>query len=155
MPSDLCVMLTQKDTITLLEILGNEEKSLETAAASFQRAFVRSDHFRVAAAMCSILEDNLMLPGHQLAALYIIQDLFKNEPPDVHPFMPFLVGTLAALQGASLDSDHRLRRNILCLMLAQPPTKDLPRRTPAELSASWNSGCDLPPLPNLVSGRSL
>ena len=68
-------MLTQKETQTLLEILANEDKSLETAAAAFQRAFVRADHFRVAAAMCIMIDDNLMPGMHRCVALFIIFEL--------------------------------------------------------------------------------
>jgi len=144
-------MLTQKETTSLLEILSNDDKSLETAATAFQRAFVRADHFRVAAAMCIMLEDNLMLPRHCMAALYIIHDLYKNDSPGVHPFMPFLVGTLEALQGEQETRVHQ--RNLLCLLLAQPPAKDLPKKTPADLAAAWKPGSELPPLPNLESLR--
>jgi len=145
-------MLTQKETLALLEILNNEDKSLETAAAAFQRAFVRADHFRVAAAMCVMLDDQLMLPRHCLAALYIIHDLYKNEPSGVHPFMPFLVGTLQSLQHSE-EPTRLQQRNVLCLLLAQPPSKDLPKKTPAELAAAWTPGSESPPLPNLVALR--
>mmetsp|Transcript_10160 Transcript_10160/g.22009 ORF Transcript_10160/g.22009 Transcript_10160/m.22009 type:complete len:418 (-) Transcript_10160:321-1574(-) len=144
-------MLTQKETLSLLEILGNDEKSLEVAAAAFQRTFVRADHFRVAAAMCIMLDDNLMLPRHCIAALYIIHDMYKNEPSNAHPFMPFLVQTLQGLQG---EQDQRLhQRNTLCLLLAQPPPKDLHKKSPAELSAAWKPGSDSLPIPNLAALR--
>ena len=146
-------MLNKREATTLLEILGNEDKPLETVAAAFQRAFVRADHFRVAAAICVMLDDNLMLQRHRVAALYIIQDLYKDSLPGVHPFMPFLVTMLTALKDIQLDDqpEHRLfSRNLLCLLLAQPPAKDLSKRTPAELMAAWQSGEEVPPLPNLV-----
>ena len=41
--------------------------SLEASSNAFMRAFVRSDHFRVAAAMCIMLEDDLMPSSHRLA----------------------------------------------------------------------------------------
>ena len=146
-------MLNKREATTLLEILGNEDKPLETVAAAFQRAFVRADHFRVAAAICVMLDDNLMLQRHRVAALYIIQDLYKDSLPGVHPFMPFLVTMLTALKDIQLDDqpEHRLfSRNLLCLLLAQPPAKDLSKRTPAELMAAWQSGEEVPQLPNLV-----
>mmetsp|Transcript_56267 Transcript_56267/g.122465 ORF Transcript_56267/g.122465 Transcript_56267/m.122465 type:complete len:372 (-) Transcript_56267:4-1119(-) len=145
-------MLTQKETLALLEILAHEDKSFETTAAAFQRAFVRADHFRIASAMCIMLDDGLMAHRHCLSALYIIHDLYKNEPPGVHPFMPFLVGTLDSIQHAE-DEARLLQRYLLCQLLAQTPSKDLPKLSPAELADSWSSESDLLPLPNLAALR--
>ena len=68
-------MLTQKEAAALIDILA-EGKSLELAAASFQRAFVRADHFRVVAALCMMLEDNLLPAKERSTALYIVHDLY-------------------------------------------------------------------------------
>mmetsp|Transcript_24005 Transcript_24005/g.55703 ORF Transcript_24005/g.55703 Transcript_24005/m.55703 type:complete len:201 (-) Transcript_24005:905-1507(-) len=147
-------MLTQKETFSLLEILSHDERSLEVAAAAFQRTFVRADHFRVAAAMCIMLDDNMMLPRYCIAALYIIHDLYKNEPPNAHPFMPFLVGTLQGLAQSPSEQEQRLnQRNILCMLLATPQPKDLQKKTSAELSAAWKPGGEALPLPNLAALR--
>ena len=145
-------MLTQKETAALLEILAHEDKSLETAAAAFQRAFVRADHFRVAAAMCIMIDDNLMPRMHRCVALFIIYELYKNEPPGIHPFMPFLVGMLQAQQ-ADGKSPHE--RNLLCVLLATTSggPKDVPKKTPTELAAMWKPGGELLPMPPLVRCR--
>ena len=52
-------MLTLKETSALLEIL-QAAATLEAAASAFQRAFVRAEHFRVAAAVCILIEDGLL-----------------------------------------------------------------------------------------------
>ena len=54
-------MLSVREVTALLEILQSAQ-SLEAAAAAFQRAFVRAEHFRVAQALCVLIEDGL-LPG--------------------------------------------------------------------------------------------
>ncbi|KAL1524570.1 hypothetical protein AB1Y20_019460 [Prymnesium parvum] len=141
-------MLTQKETIALLDILANEDKSLEAAAATFQRTFVRADHFRVAAAMCIMIDDNLMPAMHRCVALFIIYELYKNEPPGIHPFMPFLVDLLQAQNGSP-----RHEHNLLCMLLSPSGTKDLPKKTPAELVAVWKSDGELLPAPPLAALR--
>lgn len=142
-------MLTLKETSALLEILA-EGKSLEAASLAFQRAFVRAEHFRVAAAVCVLLEEGLLPAKQRTTALFIIHDLYKAEAPGVHPFMPFLVGMLQ-----SPPAQQELReRNLLCQLLSQSPggpVTSSAKKTPAELDATWPAtGGELLPLPNLV-----
>lgn len=149
-------MLTQKETIALLDILENEDKALETAAAAFQRAFVRADHFRVAAAMCIMIDDNLMPGMHRCVAVFIIHDLYKNEAPGVHPFLPFLAELLHVQHSAGSAPPHE--RNLLCLLLnpaGNPLAKELPKKTPAELVAMWKADAELYPVPPLVRNKSI
>ena len=140
-------MLTTKEVTALIEILA-EGKSLESAAAAFQRAFVRADHFRVAAAICTMLEDNLLPAKERSTALYIIHDVYKSETPAMHPFVPFFVQLLQPDMPIKLLLHER---NLICTLLSQPPGKDVGRQTPAELEAAWPGGGDQLPLPNLVS----
>ena len=86
-------MLNLKETTHLLEILS-EGKSLESASLAFQKCFVRAEHFRVAAAVCIMLEDGLLPAKQRTTALFIIHDLYKSETAGVHPFLPFLVQLL-------------------------------------------------------------
>ena len=138
----LLVMLTQKESAQLLEILS--AAPFEAAAGTFQRTFVRADHFRVAAALCLMLDDDVLRPHHRLTAMYVIHDLYKNELPSVHPFMPFLVNTLQQSPQTDAKEAQPAERKLLCLLLAQPPSKDLPKKAPAELSSLGPA-----PLPNL------
>ena len=62
-------MLTLKETAALLEILQTVQ-TLEAAALAFQRAFVRAEHFRVAAAVCVLIEDGLLPAAQRATALY-------------------------------------------------------------------------------------
>lgn len=135
-------MLTQKESAQLLEILS--AAPFEAAAGTFQRTFVRADHFRVAAALCLMLDDDVLRPHHRLTAMYVIHDLYKNELPSVHPFMPFLVNTLQQSPQTDAKEAQPAERKLLCLLLAQPPSKDLPKKAPAELSSLGPA-----PLPNL------
>ena len=136
-------MLTQKESSQLLEILS--AVPFEVAAGTFQRTFVRADHFRVAAALCLMLDDDVLRPHHRLTAMYVIHDVYKNELPSVHPFMPFLVNTLQQSQQTDAKEAQPAERKLLCLLLAQPPSKDLPKKAPSELSSLGPA-----PLPNLL-----
>lgn len=136
-------MLTQKESSQLLEILN--AVPFEAAAGIFQRTFVRADHFRVAAALCLMLDDNVLQLQHRLTAMYVIHDLYKNELPSVHPFMPFLVNTLQRIDANDKESQSA-ERKLLGLLLAQPPSKDLPKKSPAELSI-----VTAVPVPNLAA----
>jgi len=142
-------MLTQKEVAALIDILATGS-SLEVAAAAFQRAFVRADHFRVAAAVCMMLEDNLLPVKERATALYIVHDLYKSEAPAAQPFLPFLV---QLLQPSSPCELHLHERNLLCLLLAQPPDKDVGKKTPAQLEGMWVNG-EEQALPNLVQLRA-
>jgi len=142
-------MLTQKEVAALVEILA-AGYSLEAAAAAFQRAFVRADHFRVAAAICMMLEDNLLPAKEVSTALYIVHDLYKSEAPVVHPFLSFLVQLLQPSSPCALQLHER---NLLCLLLAQPPDKDVGKKTPAQLETMWRDG-EQQPLPNQVQLRA-
>lgn len=149
------LMLSQTEGASLLEILGQEEKSLDAAAAAFQRTFQRADHFRVAAAMCVLLEDGMLPPRHDLAALFILQQLYKDEPPGVHPFMPFLVGRCSILDTGSNEPEARVHeRNLLCMILSTSPAKDIGKKSPQELRAMWRAGEEPPPMPNLAALRA-
>jgi len=134
-------MLSQKELQTLMEILS--AVPFEASSATFQRTFVRAEHFRIAAAMCLMLDDDMLRPHHRLTAMYVIHDLYKAETPSVHPFMPFLVATLQA-QGSA--TEQSAEQKLLCLLLAQPPSKDLPKKAPAELSTLGHV-----PTPNLAA----
>jgi len=139
-------MLTQKETSLLLEILS--AAPFEAAASTFQRTFVRADHFRVAAALCLMLDDEVLRPQHRLTAFYVIHDLYKDlqDKPGAHPFMPFLVATLQRSQEAGDSEGQSAERKLLCLLLTQPPSKDLPKKAPAELSSLGPV-----PVPNLAA----
>ena len=139
-------MLSVKETQSLIEILASGS-TLETAAAAFQRAFVRSEHFRIAAALAVLIEDGL-LPQHQrTVALFIIHDLYKSELPGIHPFYPFLVGLLGS---SSVELLELHERNLLCQLLTPASSQAPAKKTAAELEAAWPTGGETLPLPNLV-----
>ena len=142
-------MLLVKEVAALVDIL-EQSATLEVAAAAFQRAFLRSEHFRVAAAVCVLIEDDLLPAQQRCTALFIVHDLYKSDPPGVHPFIPFLIGLL--------QSGHALplhEHNLLCQLLTPNGTQPHSKKTPAELEAAWLTGGERLPFPNLVCARHM
>ena len=138
-------MLTLRESQTLLEILQTSGTTLEAAAIAFQRAFVRAEHFRVAAALCVLIEDGLLPRPQRPVALFIIHDLYKSDTPAVHPFCPFLVGLLQTRGGSGAS------REATCSASCRHQRRRAPaKKTPAELEAMWPTGGEGLPLPNLV-----
>jgi hypothetical protein len=154
-------MISSKEIVALLDVLRDEEKPLESASAAFGRAFARTEHFRVACAMCTMLVDGLIAaPAQRLIALFLLHDLYRSASPtgaqtaspaansSAAPFLPFLAEQLGrAHEGSGSQVEH----NLLCLLLAEPPNKDVAKRSALEIRASLAVGEPLP-LPN---GREL
>lgn len=135
-----------KELSALLELLKEEEKPLEAVSQAFHRAFGRADHFRVACALCAMLTDGLIASAAQrLVGLFLLHDVYRGEPPATHPFLEFLAEQLARAQGGA---GGRVEHNLLCLLLADPPNKDLSKRSALEIRASLGAGEPLP-LPDL------
>ena len=146
-------MLSVREVTALLEILQNSSQTLESAASAFQRAFIKAEHFRVAAAVCILIEDGLLPATKQRAtALFIIHDLYRGDPPAVHPFYPFLCNLLTPTPPVELEAHER---NLLCQLLGQPPgAAQAPsaKKTVAELEEGWRG--EVLPLPNLATLRA-
>lgn len=139
-------MISSAELTALLELLKDEDKPLEAVGAAFAKAFPRADHFRLACAMCTLLVDGLItLPAQRLASLFVLHDLYRAEPLGSQPFLPFLVEQLGrANDGPGVRVEH----NLLCLLLAEPPNKDVSKRSALEIRASLGAGEPLP-APNL------
>mmetsp|Transcript_19047 Transcript_19047/g.25103 ORF Transcript_19047/g.25103 Transcript_19047/m.25103 type:complete len:524 (-) Transcript_19047:165-1736(-) len=88
-------MLETRELIPLLELLNDDEGSLESLASAFHRTFTKSDHFRIGCAICMLLEDNLLTRSQRLVAYAVLFDLFKTEKGG--PFLPILVDGMERL----------------------------------------------------------
>jgi len=134
-------MLSSKELGTLLDVLKESEKPLESVSAAFQRAFPAADHFRVACGLTAMCADSLVSdPAQRIAALFLLHDLYRGEPPANHPFLPYLVEHLVRARDSGAQTEH----NLLCLLLAEPPSRDVPKRSALELRASLGAGEPLP-----------
>mmetsp|Transcript_19395 Transcript_19395/g.50039 ORF Transcript_19395/g.50039 Transcript_19395/m.50039 type:complete len:434 (-) Transcript_19395:136-1437(-) len=132
-----------KELTALLEVLKEDEKPFEVVSQAFQRAFGRSDHFRIACALCAMLTDGLITaPAQRLVALFLLYDLYRGEPAATHPFLEFLAEQLTRAQSGP---GSRVEHNLLCLLLADPPNKDLSKRSALEIRATLGAGEPLPP----------
>lgn len=145
-------MLTVREVTALLDLLAQLDQTLESSAAAFQRAFLRAEHFRVGSAICCLIEDGLLPAKQRPTALFILHDLYKSDPPGVHPFMPFLVGLL---QTPPVELKLH-ERNLLCQLVSTSPGAVAPcaKQTPAELAIEWPAGGDAHVPPNLAALRA-
>uniref|UniRef100_H2YS72 CCR4-NOT transcription complex subunit 11 n=1 Tax=Ciona savignyi TaxID=51511 RepID=H2YS72_CIOSA len=86
--------LSLKELSNLLGFLQEEEianQQFESFSPALQRAgFNKQDHFRVASSVVLLLQHKDLLTGqHQrLAAMYLLYDMYKNEPVAANPFAP-------------------------------------------------------------------
>jgi len=89
-------MLETRELVPILEVLSDDEGSLDNVASAFQRTFTKSDHFRIGCAICMLLEDNLLTRAQRFAAFAVLYDMYKSERGG--PFLPVLVDGAAGLQ---------------------------------------------------------
>lgn len=101
--------------------------------------------------MIIMIDDDLMQPRQCLAALFIVYDLYRNEPAGMHPFMPFLVNMLQGLQGQHSEASFHQRNLLSLLLTSQPAAKDMQKKSPSALVGMWKLGDEAPQLPNLVA----
>ncbi|XP_002131305.2 CCR4-NOT transcription complex subunit 11 [Ciona intestinalis] len=92
--------LSLKELSNLLGFLQEEEianQQFESFSPALQKAgFNKQDHFRVGSSVVLLLQHKDLLPGqHQrLAAIYLLFDMYKNEPMAANPFAPVFIHLL-------------------------------------------------------------
>ncbi|GAM23701.1 hypothetical protein SAMD00019534_068760 [Acytostelium subglobosum LB1] len=73
-------MLNSKDLVTLLTLLSEEDKPLETVSTTFNRTFAKNDHFKIGCAVYTMLKDGFIrVPSHRLIAFYILYSLYNQQ----------------------------------------------------------------------------
>lgn len=139
-------MLSTKDLTTLLNLLGEEEKSFETLATTFNRTFNKTDHFKVGCAIYYMLEDNLLRQGsHRLAAFYILHDLYKTEPISNNPFLLVFLDTLQK----PIDP---VEKQFLIFIINSSYPKDFSKRSPKDIHIIIDKNSN-PPMPDVTHIR--
>eukprot|EP01133_Synstelium_polycarpum_P002529 gene2529-2893_t len=73
-------MIGSKDLVTLLSLLSEEDKPLETVSTTFNRTFNKNDHFKIGCAIYTMMKDGFIrVPTHRLISFYILYSLYKND----------------------------------------------------------------------------
>jgi hypothetical protein len=86
-------------------LLTDDKRPLEAAAALFQRTFAKADHFRVATALCLLIQDRAISLPQRMLALFILFDLYKSEVPGNNPFLPVFLEEVCSML-PSLEFAH-------------------------------------------------
>ena len=84
-------MLSQNDLTTLNQLLGDEGKSFEAIASSFQRTFNKLDQFKIGVNLWCLIKENLLSLTQRLASFYLLYDMYKSEQVKTTPFIPLLL----------------------------------------------------------------
>eukprot|EP01102_Stenamoeba_stenopodia_P000568 TRINITY_DN10558_c0_g1_i1.p1 TRINITY_DN10558_c0_g1~~TRINITY_DN10558_c0_g1_i1.p1 ORF type:complete len:426 (-),score=87.84 TRINITY_DN10558_c0_g1_i1:34-1311(-) len=126
------MVLSVKELTSLLGALGDEAKAFETTSAAFLRTFAKAEQFRIACGMQILLQHETGLTATQrLAAFYILFDLYRSEPLYLNPFFPMFLEAISSNKPVSVEK-------LFVLQLLSHPTKDVFKKTPKELIASFD-----------------
>ncbi|XP_033102375.1 CCR4-NOT transcription complex subunit 11-like [Anneissia japonica] len=94
-----------KEVTTILNILSEESvnnTSFENLAHAFHEAFPKSEHFNVGTFLVLLLHNPDFLPTgpQRLTALFLLWEMYRNEPIGSNPFAPIFVHLLGNLEDA-------------------------------------------------------
>eukprot|EP00013_Stygamoeba_regulata_P009197 CAMPEP_0177672720 /NCGR_PEP_ID=MMETSP0447-20121125/25507_1 /TAXON_ID=0 /ORGANISM="Stygamoeba regulata, Strain BSH-02190019" /LENGTH=400 /DNA_ID=CAMNT_0019180437 /DNA_START=527 /DNA_END=1727 /DNA_ORIENTATION=- len=139
-------MLSVKELHTLMGVLEDDSKTLESLSTNFpstkfHRTFARSDSFRIAAGLYLLLLEDCIPYPHRLAAFYILYDLYKTEPLASNPFLPIFVETLKRN-----DLDY-FERNFLIHLIGSLP-KDFTKKSIRDFTSDRAAALPMPYDPN-------
>eukprot|EP00281_Chroomonas_sp_CCMP1168_P014814 CAMPEP_0206220246 /NCGR_PEP_ID=MMETSP0047_2-20121206/4777_1 /ASSEMBLY_ACC=CAM_ASM_000192 /TAXON_ID=195065 /ORGANISM="Chroomonas mesostigmatica_cf, Strain CCMP1168" /LENGTH=148 /DNA_ID=CAMNT_0053642897 /DNA_START=14 /DNA_END=456 /DNA_ORIENTATION=+ len=134
--------VSKKELASLLSLLTDEALPIDSVAALFQRTFAKSDHFRVANALCLLVQDRAIGMAQRFFALYILFDLYRSEAPGTNPFLPVFI--------EEMNKDlEPCERNFVLHLLCYPP-KGLAKKSPKELIAEHDDSIP-PPEPDVAA----
>mmetsp|Transcript_14141 Transcript_14141/g.47912 ORF Transcript_14141/g.47912 Transcript_14141/m.47912 type:complete len:416 (-) Transcript_14141:307-1554(-) len=139
-------MATAGEVATLLPMLAEDSKPLEAVAEGFQKAFPRTDLFRVASSLCAMIVDDLLPSTMQrVVAIVILAEVYRAEPEGTHPFLEALAEHLRRVDSAERKVEH----NLLCIVLADSPNGEIAKNSAVELTAVL-AGSEPLPVPQMV-----
>lgn len=88
-------MISSANLETLLMILEETDKPLETVTKSFYKTFPKTDRFRTACSLHALLEEHLLSTESTICSLYILFDLYRADTNlTSNPFFPIFLAPL-------------------------------------------------------------
>ena len=118
-------MLSQNDLTTLNQLLGDEGKSFEAIASSFQRTFNKLDQFKIGVNLWCLIKENLLSLTQRLASFYLLYDMYKSEQVKTTPFIPLL---LESYEQSKSQCEKRLLCDLLDFKFSNTQAKMTPKQ---------------------------
>jgi len=139
-------MLSPQELETLLNLLKESNKSFESIATSFYKAFPKSEQFKAGCAICMLLQDGLLTQTQRLVGFYLLYDIYRNESLPTTPFVPIVLETVER-------TTDLVERRFLLQFLTSPP-KELPKQSVRGFLASHDTS-EMPTIPDLDTFRRM
>ncbi|XP_014775637.1 CCR4-NOT transcription complex subunit 11 [Octopus bimaculoides] len=139
--------LSLNDLASLLSVLSEDSTKSQTfdnLASTFHHYFQKADHFKVGMALVLLLQNRDLLPNptQKLAAIFLLYEMYRNEPAANNPFAPVFVHLLKATpenQDVGQNDLHwaispisASERYFLCQLISSP-VKEMFKKTPLQV----------------------
>ena len=116
-------MLKTTELNSLLSVIREEDKPLESVCSMFHKFFPKGDSFRAASVLFILCRDGLLTSGGQrMIAQYLLVDLYKNDPITGNPFLPLFLDVVQ-----SNERDYLEKLFVSQLLVA--PLKEVARKS--------------------------
>ncbi|XP_002732873.1 CCR4-NOT transcription complex subunit 11-like [Saccoglossus kowalevskii] len=148
--------LSHKELTTLLNVLSEETvntHSFENIAQAFHHYFSKPDHFKLGMSILIILQNQDLLPmsPQRLTAVFLLWEMYRNEPVGLNPFAPVFSHLLNPTDDertsqslGSLPTLSKSERYLLSQLITSPP-RELFKKIPRQICA-MDIGSNVTPL---------
>ncbi|CAE1285985.1 CCR4-NOT transcription complex subunit 11 [Acanthosepion pharaonis] len=155
--------LTLNDLASLLSVLSEDStqtQTFEVLVSTFHHYFQKADHYKVGTALVLLLQNRDLLPNptQKLVAVFLLYEMYKNEPVVNNPFAPVFVHLLKAPPENQETIQQDLHwaippissseRYFLCQLFTNP-VKEMFKKTPLQviqMDVSNTQNIDMKPL---------
>ena len=105
-------MLSPNDLSNLYSIISDETKTFESISSNFQKAYSKSDQFKVCITLWYLIKENLLNLVQRLTSFYLFYDIYRQESNPTTPFIPIL---LESLENSKINAERKLLSDLLDL----------------------------------------
>lgn len=140
-------MLSSQELDSLLNVLKESSKSLESVAQAFYKSFPKSEQFKAGCVISMLLQDKLLTQTQRLVGFYLLYDIYRNETTlPTTPFVPIVLETVE-------QTEDPIETKFLLQFLTSPP-KELPKQSVREWISQFDAS-EMPTLPDLDAFRRM
>ena len=94
----------------LYSIISDETKTFESISSNFQKAYSKSDQFKVCITLWYLIKENLLNLVQRLTSFYLFYDIYRQESNPTTPFIPIL---LESLENSKINGERKLLSDLL------------------------------------------